>query len=90
MRQTGRRNVAIAREDDGMLPRALDEAAAREPLWGVFLMPSLHNPRATVMPLARRQALVLSSRRLDAPDRGKAGHGTPPVHGGCGRTVRGC
>jgi DNA-binding transcriptional MocR family regulator len=57
-RQTERRLVSIAGDNHGMLPGALAEAAAKEPIWGVFLMPSLHNPCTTVMPIERRQALV--------------------------------
>jgi len=62
-RHTERRPVAIAGDDLGMLPEALDEAAKKESLWGVFLMPSLHNPMTTVMPIERRRALVEVCRK---------------------------
>lgn len=63
VRHSQRQNVVVAGDADGMLPEALDDAAKKESLWGVFLMPSLHNPCATAMSLDRRQALIEVCRR---------------------------
>lgn len=57
-RNQGRRSIPIPRDSEGMIPEALDQAAAREKIWGIFLMPSLHNPLSTVMPLERRKAIT--------------------------------
>lgn len=64
-RQTERRNIPIAVDSHGMRPDALDEAASKEKLWGVFLMPSLHNPCTTVMPLERRKAIIDVCKKHD-------------------------
>ncbi len=53
-----RKNIAIPGDEYGMIPEALDEVASKTELWGIFLMPSLHNPCATVMPLERRKEIV--------------------------------
>ncbi|RTQ49619.1 PLP-dependent aminotransferase family protein [Hymenobacter gummosus] len=50
---------------DGMLPAALDELCRRQSVRAVYLMPTLHNPLTTVMPLARRQELVAVARQHD-------------------------
>lgn len=63
VRHTGRKALAVAGDEHGMSPEALDDAASREPIWGVFLMPSLHNPCSTIMPIARREAIADVCRR---------------------------
>lgn len=60
---THRKNIVIPMDQFGMIPEALDEAASKNSIWGIFLMPSLHNPCATVMPLERRQAIVKICRK---------------------------
>lgn len=62
-RHTERRPIPVAGDEHGMLPEALDQAASQQSIWGVFLMPSLHNPTATVMPIERRRALVEVCRK---------------------------
>jgi len=57
-RHVSRKNIAVPGDHYGMIPEALDEIASKTKLWGIFLMPSLHNPCATVMPLERRKAIV--------------------------------
>jgi len=49
----------------GMLPEALEEAAARTGARVVFLVPTCSNPTASTMDLDRRQALVEVARRRD-------------------------
>jgi DNA-binding transcriptional MocR family regulator len=58
IRHTERRHVPIFGDEQGMLPEALDAAAKKELIWGVFLMPSLHNPSTAVMGIERRKAIV--------------------------------
>lgn len=50
---------------DGMRPDALAALCQRHPVRAVYLMPTLHNPLGTVMPLARRQELVAVARQHD-------------------------
>ncbi len=59
----GRKIVSVKMDQDGMIPEALDEVAGKERIRGIFLMPSLHNPLCTVMPLERRKAIVEVCRR---------------------------
>ncbi|MCA1584465.1 MAG: PLP-dependent aminotransferase family protein [Acidobacteria bacterium] len=57
------RGVAI--DQHGIVPDALDAAARRSGARVVYAMPSIQNPTGTVMPRARRQALVDVVTRLD-------------------------
>lgn len=61
--QLGRHLVAVASDDDGMLPDALAEAATREAARVVYLNPTLCNPTARTVPEARRIALADVARR---------------------------
>lgn len=58
--------VPVEGDADGMAPAALDEAAARHRLRGVFLMPTCANPTAITLPQKRRTELaaVISKRDL--------------------------
>jgi DNA-binding transcriptional MocR family regulator len=58
--------IACASDEDGMLPQALAEAATRQGVKAVFLMPTVHNPLGTVMPIDRRLALadIIRQHRL--------------------------
>ena len=56
---------SIAMDREGMLPEALDAACRRGHMKAVFLQPTVINPRASLMSLERRQALVEVARRHD-------------------------
>jgi len=56
---------AVAMDFEGMLPEALDEAAARTGARTVLLQPTLHNPTTATMSLKRREAIVDVARRRD-------------------------
>lgn len=64
-RSQGRRSIAIAMDELGMIPEALDAAASKEKIWGIFLMPSLHNPLSISMPLKRRESIRDICRKHD-------------------------
>lgn len=57
---------AVAADADGMLPEALAEAARRDHLRGVYLLPSGIGPRPVIMTRERRAALaeIIRSRDL--------------------------
>jgi len=55
----------IPGDDAGMDPDALADAAARQGVRGVYLMPNLHNPTMTTMPLDRRRALAAVAEAHD-------------------------
>lgn len=56
------RVVGIPMDEEGMDPDALRQAARRQEAGLCYTMPNLHNPLGTVMPLARRKALVEVAR----------------------------
>ena len=79
-RLAGTRLVPVAGDAHGMLPAALDEAAATRGVKGVFLMPNCANPTTRTLTERRKDELadVVARRRLtvleddaslDAPDR---------------------
>lgn len=49
----------------GMKPDALRRLCEREAVRAVYLMPTIHNPLGTVMPLARRRELVAVAEQYD-------------------------
>jgi len=49
-------------DGSGLLPGALRELCKRESVRGVYLMPTIHNPLGTVMPLSRREEIVAVAR----------------------------
>ena len=57
------RLVPVRGDADGMRPEALDDAARRRGLKGVFLMPNGANPTAVTMSAARRDELAGVARR---------------------------
>jgi len=61
----GVRARAIAADAQGMLPESLEEACLRDEIRVVVLQPNLANPTASLMPEARRQAIVATARRHD-------------------------
>lgn len=61
----GWRLEPLARDEDGMLPEALERAAVESRGRIVYLQSELHNPTACVMPLERRRAIADVARRHD-------------------------
>jgi len=57
-RQQGYRLMPVAMDAEGLVPEALAEAAQRHGARVAYCMPTLHNPTATTMPRARREALL--------------------------------
>lgn len=57
--------VPVPVDAEGLSPRALLRLAARQRIAALYCMPSVQNPTATVMPLARRQAVAAIARRLE-------------------------
>ena len=54
----GVRLAGVATDASGILPEALAEAAKRHGAKAVYLVPTIHNPTAVTMPLARRKAVA--------------------------------
>ena len=50
-------------DEQGMLPDALDRAVREQHVAAAYLMPTIHNPIGTVMPLERRLAIVDVARK---------------------------
>lgn len=57
--------IACEGDELGMKPDALEEAAKRDKLRAVYLMPTVHNPLGTVMPESRRREICQISTRYD-------------------------
>lgn len=57
-RSHGARVVAVASDDDGILPESLDSALVRHDATVVYLLPTFHNPTGRTMPVARRQQVA--------------------------------
>lgn len=55
----------VAIDEQGMVPSALDEIARKGMIRCIFLQPSVINPQASLMGLARREALIEVARRYD-------------------------
>jgi DNA-binding transcriptional MocR family regulator len=62
---TERRAVAVAMDDEGIMPAALDAACTASGAKLLFVVPTLQNPSNAVMSLARRQEIVDVARRHD-------------------------
>jgi DNA-binding transcriptional MocR family regulator len=54
----GVRIAGVATDASGILPDALAEATRRHGAKAVYLIPTIHNPTAVTMPLARRKAVA--------------------------------
>lgn len=65
--QLGRRIVTIAGDADGMRPDLLEQACRQGAVRAVYLNPTLQNPTAHTMPLARRLALLEVAARYAVP-----------------------
>lgn len=50
--------IGVDADDAGMIPAALDEACKRHKPKAVYLVPTMHNPTAFTLPLARRERLA--------------------------------
>lgn len=59
----GVRLAAVALDDEGIRPDALDDACARLAPAALFCVPTLQNPTAAVMSPARRDAVLAVARR---------------------------
>ncbi|WBV42257.1 PLP-dependent aminotransferase family protein [Pseudoroseomonas cervicalis] len=63
----GLRLAPVAMDADGLLPEAFEAQCRRQPPRALYCTPTLHNPTATTLPLARRQALLEIARRHQVP-----------------------
>jgi 2-aminoadipate transaminase len=62
------RFVAIATDDEGMLPEALEQAlTANRPVKLIYAIPDFQNPSGRTWSLARRQALIELATRHNVP-----------------------
>ncbi len=59
----GLRVCPVAVDEEGLCPDAFDAACRRHKPRLLYLMPTLHNPRTTVMPQARRHAVAAVAAR---------------------------
>ncbi|MBO0663743.1 PLP-dependent aminotransferase family protein [Jiella sp. CQZ9-1] len=59
----GRLPLAVAMDEEGMLPDDLDRCAARQHPRAIFLTPAANNPTAARMSLKRREEIVSVARR---------------------------
>jgi len=57
------RLVAIAMDEQGLVPDALDAACHAGSVRALYTMPTLHNPTTATMPMARREAVAEVARR---------------------------
>lgn len=62
VRQSGRRMVAVAVDGAGMLPDELERVCRTQQVRVLYLNPTIQNPTALTMPLARRQELLAVAR----------------------------
>jgi DNA-binding transcriptional MocR family regulator len=53
----------VAIDDEGVSPDALDAACRATAARALYLMPTVHNPTTSIMPLERRQRIVEVARR---------------------------
>jgi DNA-binding transcriptional MocR family regulator len=63
----GLRLHAVAGDRDGMLPDALDAACRGAAPKAVYLVPTMHNPTAITIPVARREAIAAVALRHGLP-----------------------
>ena len=65
VRLLGLRLDGLARDRDGPLPDAFEDACRAHDVKAIYLCPTLHNPTSVTMPDARRRALAAIARRYD-------------------------
>ncbi|RFB81421.1 aminotransferase-like domain-containing protein [Methylovirgula sp. 4M-Z18] len=63
--QQGCRLHGIEMDDEGLMPQALDRAAAKTGARALYVLPTLQNPTARTMGKARREDIVRIARRRD-------------------------
>ncbi len=56
--------VGVAMDDEGLDPAALEDAAVRSGAKVLYTLPTLQNPTARTMSVARRQAVIAVARKL--------------------------
>ena len=61
----GLRLEGVAIDAEGLIPEALEAACRGQPARVLYLVPTVHNPTAVVMPPARRAAIAEIARRHD-------------------------
>ncbi|WFP65509.1 PLP-dependent aminotransferase family protein [Mesorhizobium sp. WSM4904] len=61
---TGRKLTGVGRDDNGMRPDHLEEAARRHGARVLYLNPTLHNPTALTMPEGRRREIARMAGKL--------------------------
>ncbi|MFD6079388.1 PLP-dependent aminotransferase family protein [Streptomyces hydrogenans] len=59
----GARVVPVPTDEDGIIPEALDEIAAREKPALLYIVPTFQNPTGRTLPLARRTAVAEAAAR---------------------------
>ena len=59
------RYIQVATDADGLIPEALAEVLASQPVKFVYLVPTFQNPTGRTLPLARRQAVAELIQRHD-------------------------
>lgn len=64
-RRLGISLVPLAADGDGIVPEALEEAAARAPLRAVYVVPTNDNPTTATLPPARRRRIAAIARKFD-------------------------
>ncbi|TCM16096.1 GntR family transcriptional regulator [Novosphingobium sp. PhB165] len=64
-RRFGVELIAIASDEGGMDPAALDEACAARPIRGLYIVPTNDNPTTVTMPLERREAIAAIVNKHD-------------------------
>ncbi len=64
-RLLGLRIDGLARDAEGPLPDAFEEACRTHNVKAIYLCPTLHNPTSLTMPEARRKALAALAKRYD-------------------------
>ncbi len=57
--------VALACDDEGLLPESLKEALARQPVKFVYLVPNFQNPTGRTLSMPRRRAVAEIIQRYD-------------------------
>ncbi|MFE6224632.1 PLP-dependent aminotransferase family protein [Streptomyces sp. NPDC057854] len=60
---SGARVVPVPTDDDGIVPEALDEIAAREKPTLLYVIPTFQNPTGRTLPAARRAAVAEAAAR---------------------------
>jgi DNA-binding transcriptional MocR family regulator len=63
----GLRLAGVATDAEGIIPAALEEICRREMVRAIYCTPTIHNPLAVTMGLARREAILAVARKYDLP-----------------------